>query len=352
MENTEYKILLIEDNPVDAQLVRKLLGKEKKISFNLKCCGCLDAGLKLIAKYSFDAILLDLGLPDSQGLETFLRVQAASPMVAIIVLTGSVDTKLAIKTLQKGGQDYLVKGAIGGNTLSRIIRYAIERKHGEIALRSALREKEVLLKEIHHRVKNNMQIIYSLLNIQSRHFKDKDVRNMLREVQNRVRSMALLHEKLYQSRDLARIEFGDYIQKLAFGLYHSFGVNPDDIKLKINVDSVSLGVNTAIPCGLIINELVTNSLRHAFPSGKRGRVSIDLLFHHDKELRLAVRDDGVGLPKNLDFRNTESLGLQLVNTLVEQLEGDIKLDRRSGTSFKITFIPSKENNNFLSKTSG
>jgi len=224
-----------------------------------------------------------------------------------------------------------------------------QHKRAEGRLKASLIEKEILLKEIHHRVKNNMQIIYSLLSLQSRRIKDKNVLKMLQESQNRVRSMALLHEKLYQSKDLARIEFGDYIRKLVYGLFHSYAVSSDSIILKINAENIFLDINTAIPCGLIINELVSNSLKHAFPEGKawnekgyiKGQIHIKLTSHKKNNFTLVIRDNGVGFPEDLDFRNTETLGLQLVNTLVEQLEGSIKLLRKDGTSFKIEFTPVK-----------
>ncbi len=228
-----------------------------------------------------------------------------------------------------------------------IFRDITERRRAEAQIRTSLEEKEVLLKEIHHRVKNNMQVVYSLLNIQAENIKNKNVLNMLKKAQNRIRSMALIHEKLYQSKDLAKIEFGDYIRKLATGLFHSYGIDIESIRLKICVANIYLDIYTAIPCGLIINELVSNSLKHAFPDGigekgtsrKEGRINISMSLNSDNKLKLIVSDNGIGFPKDLDFRNTGSLGLQVVNTLVEQLEGSIKLRRHPATSFKIEFNP-------------
>jgi len=212
-----------------------------------------------------------------------------------------------------------------------------ERERMEERLRASLSEKDILLKEIHHRVKNNLQVISSLLYLQSRKIRDEEALNMFQESQNRVRSMALVHERLYRSQDLARIDLAEYIQSLATYLFRSYGVNPEAIKLRINVQDVSLGIDGAIPCGLIINELVSNSLKHAFPDGRKGEVAIELFPAHDSQLTLVVRDNGAGFPEDLDFRTTQSLGLQLVITLVEQLEGTIELHRDSGTAFKITF---------------
>jgi len=212
-----------------------------------------------------------------------------------------------------------------------------ERKRAEEQIKISLKEKEVLLKEIHHRVKNNLQIISSLLYLQSKNIKDQEALGIFRDSQNRVKSMALIHEKLYRSEDLARIDFAEYVRSLTNSLFGSYGVNSDAIKLKVNVDDFSLGLDTAIPCGLVINELVSNSFKYAFPDGRGGEIRIDLHTDNDGRLALIVSDNGVGLPEGLDFRNTGSLGLQLVNTLVNQLDGTVELDRSGGTEFKIIF---------------
>jgi len=146
---------------------------------------------------------------------------------------------------------------------------------------------------------------------------------------------------LYQSKDLARVDFAEYARNLANYILRSHGVNSNVIKLKIKVDDVFLGIDTAVPCGLILNELVSNSLKHAFPGGREGEIRIELRLDDDKKFTLMVSDNGVGIPKDLDFRNTESLGLQLVDTLVNQLEGTIELDRSGGTAFKTTFTELK-----------
>jgi len=223
------------------------------------------------------------------------------------------------------------------STLIGVAKDITERKRIESQIKESLDEKEVLLKEIHHRVKNNMQVISSLLNLQSGYIKDEQTRDLFKESQDRVRSMALIHEKLYQSADLARVDFAEYIQNLMEYLFSSYGVDSAKVALKTDVDSVSLGINAAIPCGLIINELVSNSLKHAFPQNRGGEIRIDL-HRNNGGFELVVSDDGVGIPKNVDFRNTESLGLQLVNTLTSQLGGTIELEANgSGTRFVIGF---------------
>jgi len=214
---------------------------------------------------------------------------------------------------------------------------AIERKRAETTLRASLHEKEILLKEIHHRVKNNMQVISSLLNLQSRHLTDKAAIEMFRESQQRIRSMALVHEKLYQSKDLSRIDFSNYIESLIMFLFHSYRVNSDLVRMKTEVQNVLLDINSAIPCGLIINELVMNALKHAFPGERKGEIIVSLKPSGDDRFTLAVSDDGVGFPAGLDFHKTETLGMQLVTMLVDQLDGTISLERRPGTRFEIVF---------------
>jgi PAS domain S-box-containing protein len=216
------------------------------------------------------------------------------------------------------------------------LRDLTERKNIEIQLKQSLTEKEMLLKEIHHRVKNNLMIISSLLNLESRYIKDKASQDIFKESQNRARSMALIHERLYQSTDLKRIDFGDYISSLATELFHTYEANPGLIKLEINVENILLDINTAIPLGLIVNELITNSLKHAFPEGKKGEINVN--FHpKDDHYEFTVKDNGLGFPKHIDFQNTDSLGLQIVNSLIGQIDGDIELDRNNGTEFKINF---------------
>ena len=201
-----------------------------------------------------------------------------------------------------------------------------ERKKAESQLKASLGEKEVLLKEIHHRVKNNLQIISSLLNLQAGYLQDNQAIELFQVSQSRIESMALIHEKLYQSKDLAQINLAEYIQDLVDSLFCSYEVRLKAIAVKLNIDDILVNLDTAIPCGLIINELVLNSLKHAFPSGKPGEIYISgMTSDSDNKFILIVGDNGIGLPPDFDFRNTESLGLQLVNILANQLEGTIAI---------------------------
>jgi PAS domain S-box-containing protein len=209
-------------------------------------------------------------------------------------------------------------------------------KDAEKQLKTSLNEKDMLLREIHHRVKNNLQIISSLLNLQSRYIDDKGALDVFTESQNRVRSMAIIHEKLYNSQSMSSIDFGDYITDLTDSLFYNYRVDPSRIVLNKKMDKIFFDVDTAIPCGLIINELITNCLKHAFPGDNNGTINIELM-KEGSNYHLNISDDGVGFPDNIDYKNTESLGLQLVNNLVNQIDGTLDLDGKDGTSFKIVF---------------
>ncbi len=217
-----------------------------------------------------------------------------------------------------------------------------DRKWVEDQIHASLEEKEVLLKEIHHRVKNNLQVISSLLKLQAGYIKDDRILEVFQESQNRVRAMALIHEKLYQSEDLAKTDFAEYIHSLATDLFRSYSVNSRVIKLNLNVEDVRLSIDTAIPCGLIINELISNSLKYAFSAGQAGEINISLSSEAGDRYTLIVQDNGSGFPTNLNFRNTKSLGLQLVCSLIKQLHGTIDLERDRGVAFKITFAEQKQ----------
>jgi PAS domain S-box-containing protein len=225
-----------------------------------------------------------------------------------------------------------------------VARDITQRKKSEQQIWESLHEKEVLLKEVHHRVKNNMQVISSLLNLQSEYIKDETVVRVLRESQNRVKSMALIHEKLYQSRNLAIIDFGEYVRELSTQIFRSYGMISNKVSLQVTVENVSLGVDRAIPCGIILNELVSNALKYAFPNGNGGRVTLVLRENPPGRIELQVGDDGVGIPEGVEVETAETLGLSLVRMLTEQIQGRLEsrngspsADERRGTLFTLSF---------------
>lgn len=217
-----------------------------------------------------------------------------------------------------------------------VARDITDRKKAEDKVKKSLKEKEILLGEIHHRVKNNMQIISSLLNLQTQYVTAEETVDVLHESQDRVKAMATVYEKAYLSEDLTKINFKSYIQSLVQALLYSYLIKQDQITFLIEIEDILLNIETAIPCGLIISELVSNSLKHAFPGERKGEIKVSLESFGEK-YELLISDNGVGLPKNVDFKNTNTLGLKLVNNLVDQIDGEINLDRSNGTEFKITF---------------
>jgi two-component sensor histidine kinase len=202
-------------------------------------------------------------------------------------------------------------------------------------LRQSLAEKESLLKEIHHRVKNNLQIVSSLLYLQEAYMKDEKGVEILRESQNRIKSMALIHEQLYGSEDLARIDFGRYIQGLTTTLLDAYGIDPGRIRLNVRTDDIALGVDMAVPCGLIINELVSNALKHAFPPDASGTIEITIRNVDAGRMEIVVADDGIGLAGFPADGDKQSLGLRLIDTLTNQLDGTLAVATENGTRFSI-----------------
>jgi PAS domain S-box-containing protein len=227
------------------------------------------------------------------------------------------------------------------NFVSGQTAMAIRRKHQEEKIRESLREKEVLLQEVHHRVKNNMQIISSLLNLQAGQTKDRDFIRMVKDSQSRIRSIALVHEKLYRSRDFANINFSDYAESLAVHLFQFNQVDSNVVRLRTKLEDVFLDIQTAIPCGLILNELVTNALKHAFPRGTDGEILMELRALEEDTFEMIVRDNGVGIPGELDVGSPATLGLQIVSTLVRQIEGSMEVRGDGGTTVKVVFKKSK-----------
>jgi PAS domain S-box-containing protein len=228
----------------------------------------------------------------------------------------------------------------GGSTVGAVVVFqdVREKRQAQKAIEASLKEKEVLLKEIHHRVKNNMQVIISLLQLQADRTANQDTADILQDSQIRVQSMALIHEQLYQSQDFAKIDFNEYVKSLVNGLLGAYGVDPNKIRHRIKIHDIYFDLENAVPCGLLINELVSNALKHAFPHGREGEIAIRLRTMNADEFELSVEDNGIGLPTDLDIHKAASMGMSLIKVLAEhQLNGNIEVDRTKGTQFHITF---------------
>jgi two-component sensor histidine kinase len=256
----------------------------------------------------------------------------------------SISPHVEVEMIRKDGRhvpvelsmaNLILHGRIAGRV--GVARDITERRRVDAQIKASLQEKEVLLKEIHHRVKNNLQIISSLLNLQSKYIKDPHMLQMFHDSQSRIRSMALIHEILYQSRDIAQIDFPEYIKNLMIQVFRSYGEHSKEVTFEINVKNIMLDVDTAISCGLIINELVSNSLKHAFSNRRSGKIYIELSEKNENTLLLIVHDNGIGFPKDIELGAMDSLGLKLVIALTNQISGSVELDKMNGTTFKILF---------------
>jgi two-component sensor histidine kinase len=344
MTENPLRILLVEDNPGDVRLLQEMFSNEKPGSYELTHFPRLGLALNHLAKGGVDIVLLDLGLPDENGIDTVRRVRKLAPQVPLIVLTGRDDDAAVAESMHEGAQDYLVKGQIEQRALPRALRHAIERFRlltkaalTNLELERRVQEKDLLLSEIHHRVKNSLQVVSSLLSLESARIQDASVVEMLQTTQNRIRSMALIHQTLYQSKDFARVDFHAFLLSFAPTLIQSYSMAPEQVFLDIHVAEVRLPIDAAIPCGLIVNELISNALKHAFPGGRRGTIRIGFAHDSSNHATLSVEDDGIGIPEGFSFDRADTLGVQLVYLLTGQLGGTVAVESRMPSRFVMRF---------------
>ena len=293
--------------------------------------------------FSNDSIVKMFGYDSKDGFENF-NISSLYKNLSdrdIILKKLDKDGKLEeyeVEMVKKDGSilNILASATKNGETISGMTMDITDKKKAQNQIKKSLKVKDMLLKEIHHRVKNNLMVISSLLSLQSRYIKDEASKSIFKDSQNRARSMALIHELLYQSSDLKSINFGTYINKLTNELFSVYITDPNKIKLNMDIDDIMLDINTAIPLGLIVNELVSNSMKHAFPNVKQGKIGVEFKLD-DGNYSLIVSDNGVGFSNDYDIQHSDSLGLKIVNSLTEQIEGDIRVEIANGTKFIINF---------------
>lgn len=349
-DRDQAQILLVEDEEAHAELIKRAFENEN--NYYLHIVSTINEARHYIESSRPQLVITDFMLPDGKGTE-LLPLQEESMQFPAILMTSYGNEQIAVDAIKGGAIDYVVKSDITFLDMPHIASRALrewnhieQKRLAEKKILKSLREKEYLLKEIHHRVKNNLQVISSLLRLQSMHVDDQLSLKLFKESQNRVQSMALVHEKLYQSENFSEIDFADYIKSLAKSLYRAYQTNPNIVNLDIDVEHTAIGIDIAVPCGLVINELVSNSLKHAFPEGWDGeaRISIELHPKENQMIELTVKDTGVGLPDNFNIETASSLGVHLIQILVvDQLRGSIELSKKPGTTYVIKFESIHEN---------
>ena len=305
----------------------------RHLDFGVAVCGCVAMdGERIIAEDIQCSMDNRTDLVKSFGVQAY----CCHPLMAQGRLLGTLSFGTKTRASFTSGEVELMKSVADQVAVAmERLQTNITLRQNEVRLRNSLEEKEALLKEIHHRVKNNMQVISSLVSLQAGQTKDPVVQDVLKDVSHRVRSMAMVHEKLYQATDLARIDFSQYIESLLSYLWHSFGDESSGISLVKDLETVSLPVDKAVPLGLILNELANNALKHAYPGEEQGEVEVSLKKDSGKGLVLTVRDYGRGLPPGLDWRDTDSLGLRLIQMLSSQLHADVEVKSSGGSEFRV-----------------
>lgn len=340
-------VLFVDDNDTIRQLYRRIL--EKHVN-HLYIAEDGSHGLELYQKHKPDLVITDMVMPVMNGLEMVKEIKKIAPDAKFVVMSAYSEKDSFVESIHLGVDGYLMKPVEAKKLLSLIDEFAgitlmkweLERKEkkrqeAEMYLKKSLAEKDVLLREVHHRVKNNMQIISSILSMQSRNIDDARLKEVLQESQNRIHSMALIHENLYNHKSLANIMFSSYIKSLTGNIARTYANQQSKIKFDYQIDDAYLPMDIAIPCGLIINELISNSFKYAFVDKPTGIISIHFSNIQDDKYVLTVSDNGAGIPPEINILKTKSLGMKILHKLVQQIEGVLQNDFTNGTKFTITF---------------
>jgi two-component sensor histidine kinase len=337
-------ILLIEDNPADVEMIRELLSDHKGSSFDIVCADRLSAAKPFFTESGIDIILLDLGLPDSQGLDTLRWVREHAGEVPIVVLTMLDNEETGLNALKEGAQDYLVKGQMNGPLIARSLRYAIERgriekelKKNRDSLEELVAEKETLLREIHHRVKNNLQLISALLDMTRMNSSDEATTSILTDMILKIQTMAQVHTRLYESKQIGKINIIDQCRDQITALSDIFSHKGHEIQCTISPGEIFLPVDQALPCALVVNEILSNAYKHAFKGQTKGTIEMSVVQENGR-IRMTISDNGAGLPDNFDVSHSKGLGMSLIRTIVQhQLKGSLTFKSQQGTKITVEF---------------
>lgn len=321
-------ILISMVNRQNSQMVGDLLGSEYRTIYD-------ESELDINSKESLDLIIMDLPSWSPQREELKVKKEKEKPLFLPYLLVASPNDLKKVQGVWDSF-DEVISPPITKMILISRVQVLLQTRRLSVQVNQLLQDKEMLMKEIHHRVKNNLMVISSLLNLQSRYIKDEKSKEIFKESQNRAQSMALIHERLYRSTNMKSIDFADYIRSLTRDLFNTYSTQEDRIDLKMDVEDVEVDIDNAVPLGLIINEIVTNSLKYAFPDENAGTISIS--FHKQKDqYLLEVSDDGIGIPEEFEVEKSDSLGMMLINSLTYQIGGELEMERSPGTTFRIKF---------------
>lgn len=340
-------VLFVDDNETIRTLYRRIL--EKHVN-HLYIAENGSHGLELYLKHKPDLVITDMVMPVMNGLEMVKEIKKIAPEAKFVVMSAYSEKDSFVESIHLGVDGYLMKPVEAKKLLSLIDEFAgitlmkweLERKEkkrqeAEEYLKKSLEEKDVLLREVHHRVKNNMQIISSILSMQSRSIEDPRMQEILQESQNRIRSMALIHENLYNHKSLANIMFSTYVKSLCGNIARTYANQQAYVQFDYKMDDAYLPMDIAIPCGLIINELISNSFKYAFVNQPNGVISILFENKQDNSYALTVADNGSGIPPEVNINKTKSLGMKIIRKLVQQIDGELQTDFSNGTKFTIIF---------------
>lgn len=326
------RVLIVDDDRYNRTVLQ---GMVESLGYEVKLA---QSGREALEKLGpdVDIVLLDVMMPEMDGFEVARRIRNNPstrdiPVVMVTVLDSKADRLLAVEA---GANDFISKPI---DMVELRVRMAslLKVKSAQDQVRASLKEKEILLREIHHRVKNNLAIVSSILGLQSRYAVDEFHRQMFRETRDRIKSMAIAHEKLYRSESLSQVNLREYVRSLVDHLFASSNTLGSSVTLKKKVDDVSVGIETIVPLGMILTELISNSLRHAFPDGRQGEVTISFHSTGPGTFCMIVKDNGVGISEKTDLNSPRSFGLSLVTTLCSQIGGKIHVSTTGGTEFRL-----------------
>ncbi len=360
-------MLIIEDNPAQLETLLNIL---EDAGFQPVGCTTGRAAIEACQQHAFPVAILDIRLPDMDGMEVLRHLKQHTPEMNVIINTAYATLESAMTAVNRDAFAYVQKmgdvdelvGYVRDAFHAYLVGYSDrleqevqartaelsrananlrqeneERQRVEERLNTALKEKDVLMREILHRTKNNMMAISSLIALQVARVKNEDVLRHFKEISYRIQAMMLVQQQLYQSQDFSNLTLDSYLEELACTIFHNLNSNRGRIEITFDLEPVWVSADTAIPCGLLLNELLTNAVKYAFPDGRNGEIIIALHLKDTETLELRVRDSGIGLPEDFELRKANSLGMQLVSSFVKQLHGTLRITPAPGTEFLIRF---------------